>query len=227
LETTWYDGRNHFITNKTDIAGQDSWINKTLAAARANKESVWIIGHIYPGSTRNEDTLNYQAVSDEYKDIIKGHIYGHSHKDGFSLLHSNHQAGTPPNNATTGVVYIAPSLMPDDQDPAFRVYEYDDVTFTITNVYQYHASLPVINNDKKINFNLTYTSKDAYQLPDLSSSSWWSLLDRMDADDSLFQKYMSYYLQGTYDGSCTGGCKSSTICNLRYSANQDRSACNK
>jgi len=225
LETTWYDTRNHFIVNKTDVAGQDTWLNKTLAMARANNESVWMLGHIYPGSTRTEDTLNYQAVLNEYQDIIKANLYGHSHKDQFTISHPNHAAGTPPNNATTGVVYVTPALMPDDQDPSFRVYEYDTETFEISDILQFHASLPKINSEQKITFELTYSARDEYQLKDLSPASWWDLTVRMESNDTLFQTWMGHHLQGTYDGSCTGSCEKNTICSLRYAFQDDKSAC--
>ena len=65
-----------------------------------------------------------------------------------------------------------------------------------------------------------------YGLEDFSTESILKLIDRMEADDAVFNKY---YARTTlfHSDPCNAKCKKNTICEIRYPDNTLRKACKK
>ena len=96
---------------------QLSWLNTELNNSALINQSVWIIGHVPPGSGEfTQNLTNFVELCDTYSQIIKVNLWGHTHKDAFYLLYFNDKLI---NYGT-----MSGSLMPDEHFPVFRIYQY-------------------------------------------------------------------------------------------------------
>jgi len=215
LNTQYCDPMNFWLwLNPTDPAGQLAWLEGVMAEAAANKELVYIIGHIPPGDQgcRSDYAEKYYSLINNYSSIVIGQFFGHSHQDYYEVFRSEKNDLEPVN-----VVYVAPSITPYiGVNPSFRVYEYDSSSLYLTNYYQYIADLAAANKGNVMNFTLEYDVRSAYGLPDMTPASFQNLTIRFSDNITMLETfYKRRYTQGPGGaGNCTGSCVKSQICNL-------------
>jgi len=61
---------------------------------------------------------------------------------------------------------------------------------------------------------LEYSARSEYDLPDLSPSSWFKLVERLSSDESLWNTWWNNFNSQVPNGPCTGSCKSGYLCAL-------------
>lgn len=190
LNTLYYDRFNiiELFADDPDPAGQWSWLKNTLYMARKNKEKVWLIGHIYPGS--GEATYNYtcslQSLVSEYSDIIVSNFWGHSHKD--QLILYKNAAGNVVNHG-----YVIPSIIPNYWYSSARVYEYDKENYNILNYYQYNLNVSDQQVTYDLYYDLYYDAQNNYGLVDLSTKNWEDFAQQLPYNSILLERYYTNY----------------------------------
>lgn len=159
---------------------------------------------------------------------ISAVFYGHTHKDEFEIAYSTPAA---PTAATANMVsYIAPALTPTSGNPTFRVYSVDPVTFAILDYTVYYANISSPTYQSGPTWEKLYSVKEAYgslltppvtdASAELTPEFWHNVTELFENDDSVYQ---AWYARRTRDYSyatCTGSCKTTSICQLRASQSQ-------
>jgi len=194
------------ILNDTDPGNHLEWLRQELYEAEASGELVLIIGHIPMGDHFCSSTWStiYRAVVNRFRNIIRGQFFGHTHLDMFQVVSS-----LTPNDPPAGVLYIVPSFTTHTaHQPSFRVFEMDADTLQIVDYANYRLNLPLANQNPSQQpvWDLAYTAKAEYSLPDLSPASWSSLsLDFQDSNSPLLAKYWKNYAnEYPHPGPLTG-----------------------
>jgi len=121
INSLFYDSNNKFQSNELK-ENQQIWLQNILEEKRKynmnniNKKFVYILGHIPPkgGEASNEYNSWLISILTNYSDIIPASFYGHTHKDQLYIY-----------NLNSSSALVSPSIMPDDRDPCFRIYQYD------------------------------------------------------------------------------------------------------
>ena len=99
------------------------------------------MGHVPPGSLYKDDCLFiYRTLAERFDSAIKGHFFGHAHIDEFNLLY-----GTRNSTRPAGVVFVAPSLVPQ-YNPAIRTFQYDPSDGSLLGYTQYFMDLDKAND---------------------------------------------------------------------------------
>ncbi len=144
---------------------------------------MFILAHIPPGEPKfsvYEFNIRYQAVVERFTKTIKMHFMGHTHYDQWKIV-----KGIYPNDDTvTGVFTITPSLTTyplqltliyfnsswSELNPSFRVYEFDQDTNILLNLYNYRLNLAKWNNQSHdhFEFDLIYDYLSYYNVSDMS-----------------------------------------------------------
>jgi sphingomyelin phosphodiesterase acid-like 3 len=131
-------------TGKPDTTAADAqlaWLRQQLTDARANKQKVWVMGHIPPGvdlySTAKKMVdvcggqsptmfLSSENMADaiaEYGDVVELAIFAHTHMDELRLLKED---GQGPSAQKSVAVKMVPSISPiHDNHPSFTVAQID------------------------------------------------------------------------------------------------------
>ena len=210
LNTLFYDTDNIVIKWWTkikkdhDIAGQWNWLNETLSAARKNQEIVWIIGHVFPGTTEAtpEFTQKYINLTSQYQDVIHQQYWGHSHFDAIFLLEKEKKLFAHG--------YITPSIVPDTKNPAYRIFSYDRDSLEVLDFTDYYFDLEKGRKTGKVEYQPLFSAKKEYGLRNLTSAGWIDFYYRMEKDSSLQEKYAKNYYLG-YDNHCDISCQKKLI----------------
>ncbi|KAF5311082.1 hypothetical protein D9619_007799 [Psilocybe cf. subviscida] len=195
-----------------------------LQAAEDAGQRAWIIAHMPPssGDAFHDQSNYFDQVVQRYKNTIAAQFYGHSHKDEFAIAYSNFSN----QNAATAdsIAYIAPSLTPREANPTFRVYDIDPDTYEVMDSRTFFSDM----NDSSFRtspvWKLEYSARNTYgpaisggwpASQSLSAAFWHKVTEAFEANDALFQQFVSFKTRGVAVSPCTGTCKSTTICGLR------------
>ncbi|EGC39017.1 hypothetical protein DICPUDRAFT_52947 [Dictyostelium purpureum] len=216
LNTLENDMINFYNLLPTYLKGpnnQSDWMINTLEQAEGNGEKVLILGHI-PCTVKSASTdqwcAMYEQVVSQFSDVIVGQIYGHTHYDQFNVF-SDVETHTKP----TGMNYIAPSMTTyQNHEPGYRIYEFDYSTNQIINYYQYHANITDANKSGQITFDLIYSAKELYNLPDLTPASWYNLATQMKTNTTLFMDYFTNLSSSPDKESCDQSCQTKWVCQI-------------
>ena len=203
LNTLYFDKHNLLIKHSSDnIGNQWSWFEKELQLSDQANQTIWLIGHVYPGNGEAMTVYTEAMISlmQKYSDLIRYQFWGHSHDD-FHFVYPN----------KTGSGWVTPSIMPDDHFPAFRVYEYDPTTMTILNYIQYTANLTTTFATNLLHFTPEYDALSSYNLPDMESKSWVDLYYKLYKNATLFQNYYSHYKTEHQTTACNSTCQTSFL----------------
>eukprot|EP01132_Coremiostelium_polycephalum_P004818 gene4818-6006_t len=192
---------------------QSDWFINVLEQAEANFEQVLIIGHI-PCTLKSASTdpwcVMYEAVISRFSSIIAGQFYGHTHYDQI-VVFSDPATHTQP----TGMNYVTPSMTTyQNHEPGYRIYEYDYSTNQVLNYYQYHTNLTEANLTGKMNFSLSYSAKELYNLPDLTPASWFNLAKTFKTDDTMFNNYYQHIANSPIVKPCDAFCQIKWTCEI-------------
>ena len=134
----------YLIANNTDPGEQLDFLVNELKEAEENGESVYIAGHIPPGNLNCMTLWNerYNAIVDRYEGIIRGQFFGHTHWDHLVLSRTTY------TNRPTSVQWIAPSMTTfSDNNPSYRVFQADPVSYEVLNYQQHRINLTDANLD--------------------------------------------------------------------------------
>ncbi|KAI8139379.1 Metallo-dependent phosphatase-like protein [Fennellomyces sp. T-0311] len=181
-----------------------AWIRNQLESARRDRARVYMIGHVPPSPRTFYDSCleTYITISNEYRDVIAGHMYGHVNMDHFMVLEPSSVQDSAADSYVSKlrkqyrnargndsvIVHVAPPLLPV-YNPAFRINEYDpnpqSPQFgTWTKYTQYYADLNYFNQlyqpeQHPPQFIVEYATDTEYGMKDLSPESWVDLARRM------------------------------------------------
>lgn len=232
-----------------DPSGQLSWLVTELEAAETAGERVWLMGHMPMGSSdafhdQSEyfgnaarflqlteliiDFPHLDQIIQRFEATISAVFYGHTHKDEFEIAYSTPL--DPIADAANMVSYIAPALTPTSGNPSFRVYSVDPVTFAVLDYTVYYTNISSPNYQSEPTWEKLYSVKEAYgnlvtppltdMAAELTPEFWHNLTVLFENDDELYQTWYARRVRDyTYD-TCTGTCKTNSICQLRASQSQ-------
>lgn len=199
MQTNYYDSGNFWLSFETppdiEFGKYFSWLKQELQQSREKKERVYLIGHIPLRSTSLiPDAKVIHQIYSNYSDVIVNIFNGHSHKDHF-IIFFDYQTYSKP----LFVNYAPPALTPDNINPSFRLYQYDQKTKGVTNYYQYRFLLQDANLDQNHSTNhsqqfweIGYNPLELYAdygLKDMSVESWYKLATEMKTNQQLFDIY--------------------------------------
>lgn len=228
INTNFWYKQNFWLYEKEmerDPSGQLAWLAAELEAAEAAGERVWLMGHMPLGSTDafHDASEYFDQIIQRFEATISAVFYGHTHKDEFEIAYST--PAVPSSSTANMVSYIAPALTPTSGNPTFRVYSVDPVTFAVLDYTVYYANLSSPTYESGPTWEKLYSVKEAYGsllTPPVTSPSaeltpgfWHNLTVLFENDDAVYQ---TWYARRTRDYSldtCTGTCKTTSICQLR------------
>ncbi|CAG9315260.1 unnamed protein product [Blepharisma stoltei] len=216
------------IPNNTDPAGMLAWLRTELYQAEANNEPVIILGHIPHGDKYIDSTWSrhFRTLVNRFQNTIRGQFFGHTHQDEFFVVHSLIPGADP-----AGVYIAAPSFGTySDQNPSFRLYEYDVKTHHLVNIHQYRLPLYTANqNTESATFEEVFNFKDEYSMPDMSPLSFAALADQVLDDEATGQKFYANWLaQYPFEAKkCDKKCQKYLYCRLSNDVFNDVFACDE
>jgi len=215
LNTQYGDQLNfYWLLGSIDYGNQTEWLIAELTQAEAANEKVWIIGHIPCTSVSGviDDYCDqYAEIVNRFNDTITGQFFGHTHTDQFVIFYDN-------NSNPTSVQLIAPSVTTfTNINPSFRIFAYDKSTYELLDMYQYHTNLTQANIDNSPTWTLTYQATKDYRIPDLTAASYQLLWNNLVKNQTLLQFYFDNFQALGNLNSCTGGCRTSMLCDAQSS----------
>ncbi|MDB5037946.1 MAG: putative acid sphingomyelinase-like phosphodiesterase [Bacteriovoracaceae bacterium] len=202
--TYWSPRYSNECGNKRDTPDSDqfSWLENQLKESEERGEKIWLINHIPAGidlfKTFSEKTSPCESKkivfmyteSNNAKLLSLIHKYsnsfdliltGHTHLNDFRLYEGK-------VNPVPGITI--PSISPIyKNNPSFEILSLDPEKFSPDNLYVYHlplsASSPVWKNE--------YNYTKAYDLSEISSPSLMKLLDSLESDSKVQDKFSRYF----------------------------------
>ncbi|XP_055623192.1 acid sphingomyelinase-like phosphodiesterase 3b [Toxorhynchites rutilus septentrionalis] len=205
---------------------QWEWLEDVLAKSSRNKETVYIVGHIPPGSDERhightmpyghtsfteKNNLRYLRLVKKYSSIIQGQFFGHLHSDSFRVVYSDN--GTP-----VSWMMIAPSISPRrmglSNNPAMRLYKFDTDTGQVLDYTQYYLDLQQANLIEEAVWQPEYNLTTYYYgLGEVSAMALHNLADRFNQpDDTQFMKYYRANSVRHTTQPCEGACLLNHYC---------------
>lgn len=227
LNTGYSETTNFFIyLNQTDPDGTLSWLIDELYKAEQEGQKAYIVAHIPPGSDTFEGwARNYYAIVNRFEDTIAGQFFGHIHVNTFSVFYENMN---DPKSRPTSMLFSAPSVTTYwNLNPAYRIYVVDSHTAQLLDYETYFLNLTLLENSTgqiPPKWEFLYSAKKEYNLPDLSPPSWNDLIQRIQTDPSIAQKFLrNFYRKSRY--YCDQNCLQSLICDMRSSHHNQSALC--
>ena len=186
----------YLLLDPTDPGDMLTWLNKTLAQSEQNKESVYIIGHVPPGSSDcfPEWSNRFSALVERYSHLIRGQFFGHFHSDSFFIYKSYLN-----KNETVNLGFLAPSMTPNsNRNPSFRVYEIDFDTKLPINYYQYRLNLTKANLDptQPLQWEIAYDFLGTYGYKDLGIATFDDFRNQILKNQTLYSIFSLNYGAG-------------------------------
>lgn len=201
FNSLYYDSKNLFEFSSKEGNTQMVWLKNKLQSIKDNNGIVWIINHICP--YHNEANKDYSEkfidIVSEYKEIIKYQFYGHTHSDLFTLFKKN--------DSIVGFGSIPSSIMLDQHEASFRIYDYNRNTFDILNYHQYSSNLEKIIEKNTIIYNKTYSFNEEYDLKGVNLKTYKLLYEKLINDDVLLDKYYNHINPIKKNRICNKDCK--------------------
>ncbi|KAH7364647.1 Metallo-dependent phosphatase-like protein [Rhexocercosporidium sp. MPI-PUGE-AT-0058] len=228
----WYK-QNFWLyeaTMERDPSGQLAWLVTELEAAETAGERVWLMGHMPMGSSGafHDQSQYFDQIIQRFDATIAALFFGHTHQDEFEVAYST--PATPSANTAVMVSYIAPALTPTSGNPTFRVYDVDPVTFAVLDYTVYYTNISSPTYQSGPIWEKLYSVKETYGAllnppvtgpsAELTPAFWHNLTVLFEKDDSVYQAWYARRSRDFSDGTCTGDCKTSSICQLRASQSQ-------
>jgi len=218
LNTVYCSKWNFYLyINATDPDDTLEWLAGELLDSEKAGEKVHIISHIPSGDSYclKAWAANYYQLVNRFENTIAAQFFGHTHNDHFYMYYED----ADPKGKPSHVAFIAPSLTTySDLNPAYRVYtidgNYEGSTFTVLDEDNYWVNITEANIKGELKFELEYNKKKEFGMKDLSPASFNDLLQRMLTDESLLDKYITYFYRNNAQlANCDAKCKKDFICN--------------
>ncbi|XP_059614202.1 acid sphingomyelinase-like phosphodiesterase 3b isoform X2 [Phlebotomus argentipes] len=170
---------------------QWEWLEAVLAKSNRNKETVYIVGHMPPGSDERQvgngpnghstftekNNSKYLRLVRKYSSIIQGQFFGHLHSDSFRIVYSD--MGKP-----VSWIMIAPSVTPRKMNvgannPGMRLYKFETDTGQVLDYTQYYLDLEQANAANEASWQAEYNlTTQYYGLAEVTSLALHNLADR-------------------------------------------------
>ncbi|CAO1334344.1 unnamed protein product [Diamesa hyperborea] len=205
---------------------QWEWLEDVLAKSNRNKETVYIVGHMAPGSDERQigiipnghttfsekNNLRYLRLIRKYSSIIVGQYFAHLHSDTFRIVYND--MGKP-----VSWMMIAPSVTPrkmivGSNNPAMRLYKFETDTGQVLDYTQFYLDLESANLKGEPVWQAEYNLTTYYYgLAEISAVSLHNLADRFtNPDDILFAKYYRANSVKFPTQACEGVCSLNHYC---------------
>jgi sphingomyelin phosphodiesterase acid-like 3 len=187
---------------------QLAWLRQQLAEARANKQKVWVMGHIPPGvdlystARRMVDVcsgqrpimfLSSEKIADviaEFGDVVQLAIFAHTHMDELRLLKND---GQNPASGKSVAVKMVSSISPlHENHPSFTLAWIDPSSLTLVD-YKVFAASTLTGVDAV--WAEEYDFARSYHEADFSSSSVGQLISRFTADPGAKTQASQNYIE--------------------------------
>jgi len=221
LNMNYCNNKNWWLLiNGTDPTDELKWLIFELQSSEFAEEKVHIIGHIPPG---HSDCLavwskNYYKIISRYESTITAQFFGHTHFDEMELFYSLEDPWRP-----SSIAYVAPSVTPYyDVNPGYRIYtvdgDYKGSTRAVLDHETWVTDLGEANRlrSPELTWYKLYTAKEAYNLKDLSPSSWEDLVMSMYKNKRLFNMYYRFYNKNSpVAPPCDEECTTRLLCDIR------------
>ncbi|XP_057302784.1 acid sphingomyelinase-like phosphodiesterase 3a isoform X2 [Hydractinia symbiolongicarpus] len=204
LNSNYWSSRAYGVDPKITIIGDEQllWLKKLLEDASHRKQKVVLAGHIPPGCStypgeKNMWLQNYTEAYLEftttlYPDVVTGQLFGHTHSDKVKLQNIK-------ESRSDAFLLICPSITPNYQNnPAFRLYEYDVQHKQLQDYTQFHFDLTVSNVFQKSFWSKEYSFREEYGRQLTVNSMGFFIDDLLNASSSTWFKY-STHMKSQYD----------------------------
>jgi len=193
---------------------QLTWLRQQLTKARANKQKIWVMGHIPPGvdlySTASHLVdvcggkspvmfLASEKLADvlaEYGDVVELAIFAHTHMDELRLLKDD---GQPSASSKPVAVKMVSSISPNHgNNPSFTVAQIDPASAALVDYRVFTAS-----NQTGVDAKWTeeYDFAHSYHEQEFSSSTVSKLIGSFAVDPGAkatpSQSYISDFSAGS------------------------------
>ncbi|XP_037901368.1 uncharacterized protein LOC119645303 [Glossina fuscipes] len=208
-----------------DTEKQWLWLEDVLSKSKISKETVYIVGHIPPGSDERHIGLQqnghttftesnnkrYLELVRKYSSIIQGQFFGHLHSDSFRIIYDD--KGKP-----VSWMMISPSVTPrkmsiGSNNPAMRLYKFDTDSGQVLDYTQYYTDLSAANTNVEPNWVPEYNLTHYYALTDISAISLHNFVDRFTSgDESWFLKYYRANTVRYHNDRCDAVCMLNHYC---------------
>uniref|UniRef100_A0A3Q2YRM6 Sphingomyelin phosphodiesterase acid like 3B n=1 Tax=Hippocampus comes TaxID=109280 RepID=A0A3Q2YRM6_HIPCM len=226
LNTNLYYDRNLATQNDEDPAGQFSWADGVLAKAASDQEKVYVIGHVPPGMFekkrgkpwyRPRFNERYLELIRKHHAVIKGQFFGHHHTDAFRMFYDA-------NDLPIGTMFLSPGVTPWEttlpgvkngaNNPAIRIFEYDNATLVVQDAVTYYLNLTRANIGRD-RWEKEYRLTESFQVADASPASMERVLRGMEADGCRLQQYYRFNSVNFDLSECDRGCRADHVCAAR------------
>ena len=203
FDAAWYGPCSDGGYTRVQEHEQMAWLRAELTDARAQRQQVWVMGHIPPGvdvygsfakyvfhpkeicSADDNMLLADNELADtllDFADVVRLGLFAHTHMDEMRLLRRPAARGA--HGAMMPAAAIPLKIVPSVTDyygnhPAFLVAAVDPGTLLLKD---WRTSVSPDNGGSNPPWPVTYRFREAYQLPDFSAASAAALADGFTAD---------------------------------------------
>ncbi len=158
-------------------------------------------------------------IVDRYANIIRGQMFGHTHKDAFEIQKSSR------DGEFAGVAFENPCMTTHMAlYPSYRVYHMDSATHAIADYEQFRFDLKRSNEEDKPRWYVAYRFKEYYNMSRMEDRNLAELAQRIRVSDSYYKRFARMmYEEGPQSDvmMANTGLKEQTYCRL---ATADQSA---
>ncbi|ELP85620.1 sphingomyelin phosphodiesterase, putative [Entamoeba invadens IP1] len=222
LQTAYFDIMNPHAGRYPEVDPGDmmAWFNTTLHTLKAKGEKTIIISHECAGlkATGMMDvnayfTQDFLSLYKEFNDVIVGHLCGHNHIESYRIY--------PPQNPFYSCINNPP-MTPNGANPGLRLYKYSENKFVDFTTYV--LDINKCNENRKYDWQKTYSACEEYGLVDLGNTEMGRLNDLLTNDDTMWAKFMKHYaMELPY--SCEGTCRKQRLCSMQNMRESDYADC--
>lgn len=209
-----------------DPKGQLAWLIKELKHAERKGQFVYIIGHMPMGDTDAilHNSRAFDEIVNRFSRTIRAMFFGHTHLDHFQITYKNYtRRGYRDANV---VSFISPALTPLEGNPAFKIYNVDDLTFGVCDITSYYTDLSDATFQQEPVWRKLYSARKTFSnrnlnwrlrlYPELHGGIWHNLTERWyNESNGEFDKYWKYKTRLYNVPECDEECRKREICNLR------------
>ncbi|XP_068912166.1 acid sphingomyelinase-like phosphodiesterase 3b [Tenebrio molitor] len=216
--------------NDEEATEQWKWLHTVLEKFQRNDETVYLIGHMPPGSDERQrgfppahsvytdyHNKKYLELVRRYADIIVGQFFGHLHSDTFRVIYG--ERGRPVSWAL-----LAPSITPKRttdgaNNPGLRIYKFDKDTGQVLDYTQYYLDLSHANSNTKSDAEwvVEYNFSSYYGISEITPNSLHQLADKLTSasHNDYFRRYYSANSVRMYNNpqsGCDANCAHTHYC---------------
>ena len=195
------DSLNFYLLVRTyDTDGQIAWLWNQLKQAEKNGWDVHIILHIPIGNDFSIGIWDqiFNALVERYQNNIRAIFSAHTHND--HLIFHRTKAN---NEEVLKTQFVGPSLTTfSNLNPSFRVFTVDQDTNEIIDYTQYRLNLTKYNQigpSATLQWDVAYTFKAQYNMPDLSAGSMQALYNTFKRDYTQMGIYIANFYTTAFD----------------------------